>query len=135
MNSLLINIDVPDIEKAISFYTSALPLKLGRKFDEEFVELLGMPTPIYLLKKNAGTLPAPGSNLPRTYDRHWCPIHLDFVIENIEETRKKLLAAGAREESPVSEEPYGKLGMYRDIFGHGICLIQFNQSGYNVYLK
>ena len=134
MNSLLINIDVPDIEKAISFYTSALPLRVGRKFDKDFVELIGMPTPIYLLKKDAGTIPAPGSNSVRTYDRDWCPIHLDFVVENIEETRQKLLAAGAQEESPVTERPYGKLAMFRDIFGHGVCLIQFNKTGYDVFL-
>ncbi len=46
----------------------------------------------------------------------------------------KLLRAGAQEESPVTEQPYGKLAMYRDIFGHGICLLEFSAEGYDVYL-
>lgn len=133
--SLLINIDVPDIERAVAFYTTALPLTVGRKFDSEFIELVGLPSPIYLLKKDPGTIPFPEGKDERSYDRHWCPVHLDFVVEDIEETRRKLLKAGAEEESPVSRVPYGKISMYRDPFGHGLCLIQFTGSGYDALMN
>ncbi len=135
MASILINIDVPDIEKAVAFYTSALPLRVGRRFDSEFVELIGLPSPIYLLEKKPGTFPFPGSKQSRTYEPHWSPIHLDIAVDDIHESRKKLLEAGAREEYPIEEKPYGKLSMYRDPFGHGLCLIQFSAGGYDELLN
>jgi catechol 2,3-dioxygenase-like lactoylglutathione lyase family enzyme len=54
--SLLLNIDVPDVEAAQRFYTEAFGLKVGRRFGADFVELLGWPAPIYLLTKKAGTV-------------------------------------------------------------------------------
>ena len=53
------------------FYGAALGLTVGRRFDADFVELLG------------------------------------------------------------SDAPYGKLAMFADPFGHGFCLIEFNQEGYD----
>ena len=52
---LLINIDVPDMTAGIAFYTAALGLTVGRRFDADFVELIGSDAPIYLLRKDAGT--------------------------------------------------------------------------------
>lgn len=40
MPGMLLNIDVPDIEAGIAFYTAALGLTLGRRFDTGFIELL-----------------------------------------------------------------------------------------------
>ena len=34
---LLLNIDVPDIETALRFYTTAFDLKVGRSFGADFV--------------------------------------------------------------------------------------------------
>jgi hypothetical protein len=39
--ALLLNVDVPDIEAGIAFYTAAWNLKMGRRFGPDFVELLG----------------------------------------------------------------------------------------------
>jgi catechol 2,3-dioxygenase-like lactoylglutathione lyase family enzyme len=36
---LLVNLDVPELDKAVAFYTSALGLAVGRRFGEEGVEL------------------------------------------------------------------------------------------------
>jgi catechol 2,3-dioxygenase-like lactoylglutathione lyase family enzyme len=52
--NILLNIDVPDIGKGAAFYTAALGLRIGRRFDGGFVELLGADAPIYLLEKGAG---------------------------------------------------------------------------------
>ena len=41
MASLLINIDVPELERAIAFYTTAFELRLSRRFDSGFAELVG----------------------------------------------------------------------------------------------
>ena len=43
--TLLLNIDVPDVEAGVRFYTAAFDLKVGRRFGTDFVELLGWPAP------------------------------------------------------------------------------------------
>src|SRR5207344_337431 len=73
--TVLLNIDVPDVEAGVRFYTAAFGLKVGRRFGTDFVELLGWPAPVYLLTKAAGTVGA-GGDL-RRYARHWTPIHPD----------------------------------------------------------
>ncbi len=128
---LLINIDVPDIEAGIAFYTAALGLTVGRRFDAEFVELLGAPVPIYLLKKEAGTVIGPAGGDRRRYDRHWSPIHPDFAVEDLEAAISRAKLAGAVQEGESSVHPYGRLAMFADPFGHGFCLMEFTARGYD----
>ena len=131
MSDLLVNIDVPDIEAGIAFYTAALGLRVGRRFDADFVELLGRGAPIYLLRKDAGTASGPGGGDIRRYARHWCPIHPDFVVEDIAAATARALAAGAVQEGKTCDAAYGKLAMFADPFGHGFCLIEFTAEGYD----
>lgn len=128
---LLVNIDVPDIEAGIAFYTTALGLHVGRRFGADFVELLGRDAPIYLLRKDEGTAIGPVGGDTRRYTRHWSPVHLDFVVDDIELARAGVLAAGAVQEGETCDAPYGKLAMFADPFGHGFCLIEFNAEGYD----
>ena len=127
---VLVNLDVDDLAKAERFYTSAFGLRVGRRFGAEGVELLGAPVPIYLLPKAPGT-PATAAGNPRSYARHWTPMHFDFVVDDIEHAVEKALAAGATLEDPVTTHAYGKLAMLADPFGHGFCFIQFTGRGYD----
>ena len=131
---LLLNIDVPDIDAAVAFYTAALGLRVGRRFDVDFVELLGAGAPIYLLKKDAGTSIGPAGGDSRRYSRHWSPIHPDYAVEDMDEAIKRATAAGAVQEGETCEAPYGRLAMFADPFGHGFCLIEFNTDGYDALL-
>ncbi len=131
MASLLINIDVPDLEEGIDFYTSAFDFCVGRRLGEGFVELLGAQAPIYLLATPARTLPFPGATSPRHYARHWTPVHLDLVVTDLDAALARALAAGATQESDPSEHAYGRLVLLGDPFGHGVCLLQFNAQGYD----
>ena len=131
MADLLLNIDVPDIEAGITFYTAALGLKLGRRFDEDFVELVGRSAPIYLLRKDAGSPIGPNGGDTRRYTRHWSPIHPDFVVEDMATAIGRATAAGAVQEGEICDAPYGRLAMFADPFGHGFCLIEFNREGYD----
>ena len=131
MPGLLLNIDVPDIEPAIAFYSAALGLTVGRRFDADFVELLGSGAPIYLLKKAPDTPIGPAGGDVRRYVRHWTPIHPDFVVDDMAAAKARALAAGAVQEGETSDAPYGKLAMFADPFGHGFCLIEFNAEGYD----
>ena len=131
MPGLLLNIDVPDIPAAVDFYVAALDLRVGRRFDEDFVELLGSDAPLYLLKKDADTSIGPAGGDSRRYRRHWTPIHPDFVVDDIDAAIDRALAAGAVQEGQICDAPYGKLAMFADPFGHGFCLIEFNAEGYD----
>lgn len=128
---LLINIDVPDIAGATRFYCEAFGFVIGRHLGDDFVELLGATAPIYLLLKPAGSAPFAGASVPRTYDPHWTPVHFDLAVSDLSAALARAQAAGARMESEIVEEPYGKLVLLRDPFGHGICLLQFNERGYD----
>lgn len=127
---LLINIDVDDLEKAVSFYRAAFGLRIGRRFGNFGVELLGSSAPIYLLLKEAGTPSSESSSQARNYERHWTPIHLDFVVEEIEAAVQKAVQASARLEKPIATHEWGKLALMSDPFGHGFCLVQFLGRGY-----
>ena len=131
MADLLLNIDVPDMERGIAFYTAALGLEVGRRFDAGFVELVGRDVPIYLLCKDPGTAIGPAGGDRRRYDRHWSPVHADFVVDDIDSAIARAAAAGAMHEGETCDAPYGRLAMFADPFGHGFCLIQFNAAGYD----
>jgi predicted enzyme related to lactoylglutathione lyase len=131
MADLLLNIDVPDMERGIAFYTAALGLEVGRRFDTGFVELVGRDVPIYLLSKGPGSPIGPAGGERRRYERHWSPIHADFVVDDMDSAVARAVAAGAVQEGETCEAPYGRLAMFADPFGHGFCLIEFNEAGYD----
>lgn len=128
---LLINIDVDDLAKAVSFYTTAFDLRIGRRFGEGGIELLGGPAPVYLLVKAAGTSASVEGADTRRYARHWTPVHLDMVVQDIDAAVERALAAGAVLESPTRASAWGKLAMLADPFGHGFCFVQFTGRGYD----
>lgn len=131
MHSALVNIDVPDVEAGIRFYTTAFGLTLSRRFGSGFAELLGAGVPIYLLETQAGTPPFAGASVVRDYGRHWTPVHFDFVVPDLDAALARALAAGAKREGEPSDHAYGRLVLLSDPFGHGVCLLEFNEQGYD----
>lgn len=131
--TFLLNIDVPDVAAATTFYTSAFDLTVGRRFGTDFVELLGWPAPVYLLTKQAGTLGA-GSD-QRRYERHWTPLHIDVVVDDVDAAVERAARAGGVIEVPARDAPYGRIAMLADPFGHGFCLLAFRGLGYGALLR
>jgi catechol 2,3-dioxygenase-like lactoylglutathione lyase family enzyme len=127
--SVLVNIDVEDLEEGTRFYCDALGLHVGRRFDG-WIELLGSAAPIYLLPKAAGTEAFSGGD-KRDYARHWTPVHLDFVVSDIRKAVAQALAAGATLERDVTTHAYGKLALLADPFGNGFCLLELTGRGYD----
>lgn len=130
MPAVLINVDVPDLSAARDFYVSAFGLREGRRLGEGALELLGAETSIYLLQQPPGTVPAPGAGA-RDYQRHWTPVHLDFVVSDVEAALAQAERAGARRESELATHAWGKLVRLADPFGNGLCLVQFLGRGYD----
>jgi predicted enzyme related to lactoylglutathione lyase len=128
---LLVNLDVDDLEHATRFYTAAFGLTVGRRFGASGVEMRGANAPIYLLVKEPGTRPAPSVGQLRTYERHWTPVHLDFIVDDIDRAVARAVAAGAALEQPVATHRWGKLAVMADPFGHGFCFVQFLGRGYD----
>jgi catechol 2,3-dioxygenase-like lactoylglutathione lyase family enzyme len=129
MPSLIANVDVPDLERGIDFYTRGLGLAPGRRLASRAVELLGAEIPVFLLEQPAGSAPCAGAR--RDYRRHWTPAHLDFVVDALEPALARAQAAGARLEGGIVEAAWGRMAVVADPFGNGLCLIQFVGRGYD----
>lgn len=128
---LLVNIDVPDLAAAENFYTQAFGFTAGRRFGTDGVELLGATAPIYLLAKPAGSPAAATTQQPRDYARHWTPVHIDLVVDDVAQAVDRALSAGATLEQPVRSSAWGRLALLADPFGHGLCLVEFVGKGYD----
>jgi predicted enzyme related to lactoylglutathione lyase len=129
---LVVNIDVDDLEKAIVFYSTGLGLRLRRRlFDASVAEMSGASSTIQLLLKPVGSSPAPSVPVTREYKRHWTPVHLDFVVEDICDAVERAVHAGAKLEGAVQSYTWGHLATLSDPFGHGFCLLQFSGRGYD----
>lgn len=129
-------IDVDDLERGIAFYTQGLGLRLGRRLGDDWAELVGGSSPIDLLANAPGTAPL-GSAHPqrRDYARHWTPVHLDFVVENIEQVAQRLVTLGASLERPIADRRWGRMASMADPFGHGLDLLGFKGRGYDEILQ
>lgn len=128
-------IDVDDLERGIAFYTQGLGLRLARRLGNDWAELLGGSSPIDLLANAPGTAPL-GEARParRDYARHWTPVHLDFVVERIDDAAQRLVALGATLERPIADRRWGRMASLADPFGHGIDLLEFKGRGYDEIL-
>ena len=132
--NLLVNVDVDDVGRAEEFYVRALGLRAGRRFGTAMLELLGAGAPIYLLSKAAGTLPFAEAPAGRDYARHWTPVHLDFVVEDLDAAVARAVDAGARVEGGIVTRKWGRMANLCDPWGHGLCLLQFSGRGYDELL-
>lgn len=129
MAEILINIDVGDLPRAAEFYAAAFDLTPSRRFGDDLVEMSGAGSKLYLLAKAEGTSGAGDSR--RSYARHWTPVHLDFVVDDLDAAVARALAAGAVQEGPARTDVWGRIAQFADPFGHGFCLVQFLNRGYD----
>lgn len=127
---LLVNVDVPDVAEAAEFYGAALGLKLSRTLEQDVAELVGASSVVYLLQHPAGSQPVRGLPGMRDYARHWTPVHLDFVVNDLEAAARRASAAGAIQESGCIAWCGSRCISFSDPFGHGFCLIQFEDETY-----
>jgi catechol 2,3-dioxygenase-like lactoylglutathione lyase family enzyme len=128
----IINIDVPDLDAGIEFYARATGLNLVRRlFDDTVAELEGEGLRVMLLLKEPRSAPVPQATLARDYGRHWTPVHLDFVVPDVEAATHQAMAAGATLDLPIEDFVWGRQACLRDPFGHGFCFLQWLGRGYD----
>ena len=58
-------------------------------------------------------------------------MHLDVVVDDIAGALSRATGAGARVEQGVRTQVWGKIAVLADPFGHGLCLIEFLNRGYD----
>jgi predicted enzyme related to lactoylglutathione lyase len=124
-------IDVADIERGIAFYCKGLGLALKRRLSPSWVELEGGNLPIFLLGNRSPTAQLGGTQIRRDFGRHWTPVHLDFIVPDIDAAVARLTALGATVDRPVQDADYGRMANMADPFGNGFDLIEFSGSGYD----
>ena len=127
----LINIDVPELEAAIRFYEAALGLALVRVIDGDVAEMRGASSMVFLLEKEAGSAASSRSRELRTFARHWTPVHVDFVVDDVEAAAARAVRAGAVRETEPIEWRGSKCMTFSDPFGNGFCLIEFEAGTYS----
>jgi len=126
MPKLSLNIDVDDLERGVSFYAAAVGLTPLRRFGASVVELAGAEVPVFLLHKLPATPPFPGAEASRDYVRHWTPVHVDFIVEDIALALRRAVDAGARAESEIETYRWGRVVLLSDPFGNGFCLVELD---------
>jgi len=122
MIKISISIDVSDLRMAEFFYIEALGCKKVRTQGKNMTVLFVENTDIYLQEKAAGTKPLSSSDIVRDYKRHWTPVHLDFICNNVDEIVVKVLAYGGSHEGGEKGE-WGAIAYCADPFGNGFCII------------
>lgn len=126
----IVNIDVPELAPAIDFYSAALELELSRIIDDDVAELKGASSVIYLLANATGSVATGSPTETRRYSRHWTPVHIDYVVDDLVKATDRALTAGAIQESECVNWRGSKCITFSDPFGHGFCLIEFAGETY-----
>ncbi len=124
-------IDVADLERGIAFYCDGLNLTLRRRLSPSWVELAGANLPIFLLGNRKPTANLGGTQIQRNFARHWTPVHLDFIVPELDAAVVRLTGLGATLDRPIQLAEYGRMANMADPFGNGFDLIEFSGSGYD----
>ncbi|MES9863479.1 MAG: VOC family protein [Candidatus Thiodiazotropha sp. LLP2] len=122
MIRISVSIDVSELKQAETFYIEALGCKKIRDQGDAMSVISTENCDIYLQEKEAGTEPIPLEGVNRHYGRHWTPVHLDFITENVNEIVEKIVQLGGIHEGGESGD-WGSIAYCADPFGNGFCVI------------
>jgi hypothetical protein len=125
-----IYIEINDLERGAAFYVNGVGLRVLRRFTPKWVELAGAQNPIHLLARPEPTFETGDHVLRKVVTRHWTPIHLDLVVDDLEPAVARAVRAGAVLERRVDHPGLWRLAALADPFGHGFDLIEDPEAGY-----
>lgn len=124
-------IEVTTAEQGLAFYCDGLGLSVKRQYSPRWIELAGASTPVFLLVSRTPTVDLGDRTAERDYDRHWTPVHLDFIVDDLDAVLARLLERGGRLDRPVKPRDYGRIANMADPFGNGFDLIEFSGADYD----
>ena len=123
MLQLEICIDVDDVNRAVEFYGTGLGLHVAER-RESWAKLTLGEQVFWLMQIPAGT----SQNATRSYQRHWTPVHLDFLVDDLDAAVARAIAAGGSLDRPIERqsEPEGSgadVANLSDPAGNGVDLV------------
>lgn len=124
-------IEVTTAEAGIAFYCDGLGLTVRRRYSPGWIELGGANMPVFLLADRPSTVDLGDRMAARDYERHWTPVHLDFIVEDLDAMLERLTERGGRLDRAVKRRDYGRIANMADPFGNGFDLIEFTGGGYD----
>ncbi len=122
MIKISVSIDVTDLKRAEEFYIEVLGCKKVRDQGSSMSVITTENCDIYLQEKEAGTKAIPSSDIVRDYKRHWTPVHIDFLADNVDDIVEKVIQLGGLHEGGESGD-WGAIAYCSDPFGNGFCII------------
>ena len=87
--------------------------------------------PIYLLANRPALADLGTKQVVRSYERHWTPVHLDFIVDDLDRMVAQLISLGASLDRDIKSREYGRIANMGDPFGNGFDLIEFTGPGYD----
>ncbi len=123
MTKVALSIDVPNVPAAREFFCNGLGLKKLRDEPSNAVVMDAGGLELWLLPRAEGSLAVRETDISRTYKRHWTPIHLDILVNNLQEALDRAVSAGATHEGDIIHEDKIAFAVCSDPFGNGFCLI------------
>src|SRR5215208_4453040 len=107
-------IEVSDLDQGIGFYCGGLGLALKRRLSPDRVELAGANLPVFLLGNRPPVAELGATNARRSFERHWTPVHLDFIVANLDTALARLAGLGATLDREIQQREYGRMGNLAD---------------------
>jgi len=102
-----------------------------RRLSPRWIELAGANIPIFLLADRPTVADLGTVKVPRNFERHWTPVHLDFIVADLDRMVSRLAAMGGTLDREIKTREYGRIANMADPFGNGFDLIEFSGSGYD----
>ncbi|HUL10117.1 MAG TPA: VOC family protein [Candidatus Acidoferrum sp.] len=128
-------IEVAEAARGIEFYCEGLGLTLKRRLSPRWIELAGADIPIFLLADRPAVADLGTVTAARSFQRHWTPVHLDFIVTDLDGTVSRLTRLGGSLDREIKTREYGRIANMADPFGNGFDLIEFSGSGYDAVLR
>ncbi len=114
--------NVTDVRALAAWYVANLDMKIARSFSE--------PPYIHFLVDSSGkslveVYSDPLGEYVKYADYHPVTFHLAFAADDMEATRRRLVAAGGKMDGDINQTPAGdRLAFVRDPWGYVIQLVQ-----------
>src|SRR4029079_16285162 len=115
-------LEVAEHVAGITFYCDGLGLTVKRHLSPRWIELAGANLPIFLLANRPEVADLGTTIAKRDYSRHWTPVHLDFVVTDLDARVARLVALGGTLDRAVRDREYGRIANMADPFGNGFDL-------------
>lgn len=85
MTKVALSVDVPDVSAAVDFFSRGLGFKKLRNEPPNAMVMDAGGLELWLLLKAEGSVAVRDTDLSRNYRRHWTPIHLDVLVDDLSE--------------------------------------------------